>query len=95
VAEHNCGKDNCRMAYAVPFAIWDLRLYLDTHPDDREAIEKFRCLCREAGMCCACCGPMSMLPASADDRCVLEEHWNWIDGPWPWEPEANCGKGCD
>lgn len=93
MADHSCETDRCRMAYAVPFTIWDLRLYLDTHPDDREALEKYRCLCREAGDCGACRGPMSVLSVSADDRCVLDDRWSWIDGPWPWETDANCKRG--
>ncbi|MBQ8576459.1 MAG: spore coat protein CotJB [Clostridia bacterium] len=70
--------------YAYPFALWDLRLYLDTHPDDREALETFSQMCAaypQAGACRA--GNMGM-----NDNCGCER-WTWIDGPWPWEYDAN------
>ncbi len=38
--------------YALPFAAWDLRLYLDTHPDDECALREYRRLCAMAGGHC-------------------------------------------
>ena len=72
--------------YAYPFAQWDLRLYLDTHPDDKEALAFFYALCEEypTGVC------RGMHDGSRENMC---EYWHWIDGPWPWEYEANTIEG--
>ena len=72
--------------YAYPFAQWDLRLYLDTHPDDKEALAYFYALCEEypTGVC------RGMHDGSRENMC---EYWHWIDGPWPWEYEANTIEG--
>lgn len=74
--------------YAYPFAAWDVRLYLDTHPDDAGALETYRSLCRQAqnaGMPCG--GSACHIP---DDDAA---NWTWISDPWPWEPDANTVSG--
>ena len=74
--------------YAYPFAAWDVRLYLDTHPDDAGALETYRSLCRQAqnaGMPCG--GSACHIP---DDNAA---NWTWISDPWPWEPDANTVSG--
>lgn len=38
--------------YALPFAAWELRLYLDTHPNDERALAAYRQLCSAAGDKC-------------------------------------------
>ena len=44
--------------YALPFAAWDLRLYLDTHPCDERAFEAYKQLCAAAGdKCNYACNP--------------------------------------
>lgn len=76
--------------YAYPFAQWDLRLYLDTHPDDREALAAFYALCGEypTDICCGMRGG-----TDAGSREKMCDRWHWIDGPWPWEYEANAIDG--
>ena len=67
--------------YAIPFAAWELRLFLDTHPDNAAALEAYRGYCAQAaehGIRCA-------YPCMTD----TENGWTWISDPWPWEPEAN------
>ena len=73
---------NCCERYGIPFAAWDLRLYLDTHPADTQAMEKFAQLC---GMCGDSYASAGIRPCDYADGI-----WHWLDGPWPWEPEANC-----
>ncbi len=157
--------------YSLPFAAWELRLYLDTHPDDAAAFAKYKALCaamdgkcnyachitdtrnaarendcgcgnntresvRESGCdCgrnthtmarengCGCrngargihdsnCGggnyggrrndggnfsPCTCNSCSCSDGDNDEVYnvWSWIEGPWPWEPEANnVGGNC-
>ncbi len=58
----------------VSFVMDELRLFLDTHPDCREALAMYetnRARRREA--------------YSAGG----ETEWNWTDAPMPWESEAN------
>ena len=69
------------------FAIQDLALYLDTHRDDREALEVYRTYqqmyqqCREEYQ--KKHGPTNhMMP----DHC---EDYRWLDDPWPWEYAKN------
>ena len=68
------------------FAIQELALYLDTHRDDREALELYRQyqkLYHEGmKMYAQKCGPMNHL-------CPGEGPYMWLDDPWPWEYCAN------
>ena len=71
------------------FAIQDLALYLDTHRDDREALETYRTYqqmyqkCREQYQ--AKYGPMNHM---SSDHC---DDYRWLDDPWPWEYSKNKG----
>ncbi len=69
------------------FAALDLQLYLDTHPDDRKAFEMFKDIVMKAKEAVAeyqdQCGPLTA-KASA-----VYNSFKWIEGPWPWEKEAN------
>ena len=68
------------------FAIQELALYLDTHRDDREALELYRQyqkLYHEGmKMYAQKCGPMNHLFPG-------EGSYKWLDDPWPWEYCAN------
>ena len=65
------------------FAIQELALYLDTHRDDREALELYRGYqqmyqrCREEYR--KSHGPMNHMHPSESDT------YDWLDDPWPWE----------
>ena len=74
-------KDYDLSPYAAPFAAWEMRLHLDTHPKDRNALAMYHKFCEQspkgyATLACALYGVRQ-------DACPLE--WNWIDSPWPWE----------
>ena len=62
----------------------DLRLYLDTHPYDKDTIAKLNEYTEKANKLKAefeCkYGPMT---ASENDA----NRWKWIKAPWPWETE--------
>ena len=74
---------------ALGFAIQELALYLDTHRDDREALELYRtyqqmyCKCKEEHA--QKCGPMNHHMPTEGDR------YEWLDDPWPWEYAKNKG----
>jgi len=65
------------------FAAWDLRLYLNTHPDDAEAKALFRRLQAEAE-------EPNYATTFLKDGCRCAD-WNWTDDPWPWECQP-CGE---
>ena len=71
----------------LAFAIHELALYLDTHRDDREALELYRQYqdLYHRGMMAYGKehGPLNhSFPGQADS-------YNWLDDPWPWEYAAN------
>lgn len=67
------------------FAALEAKLFLDTHPQNREAFSYFlemnntrQKLQDEFAQ--------KYGPIRAEDE--IWEQWNWIDSPWPWELEA-------
>ena len=73
-----CGAQLCD-GQAEAFAAWELRLYLNTHPCDQQALKLFHKLARQT------CQP-NYATTFAED---CGEGWRWTDAPWPWE--FNCG----
>ena len=66
---------------AADFAVWEMRLYLDTHPDDQQALALFAQLCRQTNE--------PNYAATFLPECCASA-WGWVNDPWPWEYEANC-----
>lgn len=72
---------------ALAFAVQELALYLDTHRDDREALQLYRDYQKlyERGRTefSKKYGPLThtQVSDSAD--------YNWLDDPWPWEYHGN------
>ncbi len=70
----------------LAFVIQELALYLDTHRDDKEALEMYRNYQRmyhQGKMEYAKqCGPLDHVTPS-------EGEYRWLDDPWPWEYCAN------
>ena len=64
------------------FTIWELRLYLDTHPCDQCALAMLREKCSE--MDCDC----KRMHCDSDS----ETRWDWLEEPWPWEFTRCCGR---
>ena len=73
----------------LSFVLQELTLYLDTHRDDREALEvycEYQRLYAEAKKRYEeKCGPMT----NQTGGCGKE--YRWLDDPWPWEYAANRG----
>lgn len=72
---------------ALAFAVQELALYLDTHRDDREALQLYRDYQKlyERGRTefSKKYGPLTHTQVSdAAD-------YNWLDDPWPWEYHGN------
>ena len=68
---------------AVDFKLYDLQLYLDTHPFDEDALCMYQNLVNDADELTEeyeeKYGPLT--PKSAAGNC----EWKWIKNPWPWE----------
>ena len=73
----------------VSFAVDDVKLYLDTHPCDTEALEYFHKMSRQRNEAlkeyAAAYGPLTI--DTAKDSCT--ERWNWINEAWP-SHEGGC-----
>lgn len=72
---------------ALGFAIGELALYLDTHPNDREALELYQAYQKmyHQGMMefGEKYGPLTHSQPTQGDR------YRWPNDPWPWEFAAN------
>lgn len=70
----------------VSFTVDDTKLFLDTHPEDREALEHFENYnnARKKAMkeYAEYFGPLTVDTASG------RECWKWAMQPWPWEMEG-------
>ena len=73
-----------RRIASVDLALYELTLYLDTHPEDQNALRmreiyqnKRRELIAEYE---AAFGPYVV---TTDD--VRGDRWTWVDNPWPWD----------
>ncbi len=67
------------------FALDDVKLFLDTHPDNQLALDyynKYQAMRDQTYKeYTDTYGPMSAERANVTDR------WTWVDTPWPWEGE--------
>ena len=76
-----------RQLSAAQFAAWEMHIYLDTHPQDKEALKAMQKYRREAERLHhefqEKFGPLTVSD-TIDDM-----SFTWINNPWPWEKEAN------
>ena len=70
----------------IEFVCLDMNLYLDTHPDDRNAVAAYNSFANQlAQLKCTYetyYGPLLNFGFSPS-----KYPWQWIEEPWPWEPE--------
>jgi spore coat protein JB len=69
---------------AVDFALVELQLYLDTHPNDTQAINQFNELA-EARHQLRCQVEQYYGPLQQYGNSYSGYPWGWNDGPWPWQ----------
>ena len=69
---------------ALCFACVDLSLYLDTHPNDKESIEKFNKY-RSEKEDLVRRYENQFGPLTLDSDSFNTYPWVWNDRPWPWE----------
>lgn len=69
----------------VSFAVYETLLFLDTHPDDQNALRFFREHNRKRNQAlkkyAEMYGPLTI--STADD--TASTSWEWMSQPWPWE----------
>ncbi len=74
---------------ALDFVVKELNLYLDTHPEDKEAFtylqEILKLYAEGKKAYIKRCGPIQV--------CDLEDakSYTWIEGPWPWKYTERSG----
>jgi spore coat protein JB len=83
--------------HEVSFAMYDLNLFLDTHPTDPNALDLFqeyhderkKLLLQFAAeyepLTLDCVELSDSGQADADSKYLGQRHYNWVDGPLPWE----------
>lgn len=69
---------------AYSFAIWELTLYLDTHPQCACALGKYHEF-KQARRQLIDEYETQFGPFVLTSNDVKGECWTWVDGPWPWE----------
>lgn len=85
---HGCDKTALfRKIQVYGFAMYDTVLFLDTHPDDKSALEYYdrvSCAFRDAvAMYEEKYGPLTIQNVDTSNG------WMWLSAPWPWQYEAN------
>lgn len=71
---------------AVHVMLVELRLYLNTHPSDQEALAKYNTFVKQL---------KHLVDEYNQNYGMISAHsmsaypWQWINEPWPWEYEAN------
>lgn len=81
-----CPAENCATRRQMTaFELWELRLYLDTHPEDGRALQCWQQLC--SGGC------EDNYATAFTGSCAQGGCWAWAQSPWPWEyqPCRSCG----
>ena len=72
------------------FAVDDLLLYLDTHPDCEKGLQCYRENVKKRKealkLYAKNYGPLTIDTA---DECASES-WEWVLQPWPWENKGGC-----
>ena len=84
-----CRKDLLQWINVVSFAVIEAQLFLDTPPDDQEALAYFHeySNLRNQGMdeYAKYYGPLTI--DTTKESCA--DRWNWINEQWPWQ-EVGC-----
>ena len=72
-----------RRVFELGFALDDLVLYLDTHPDCAAGLEMFQTLLRQYEAAVAAYeAEIAPLRRSSGER---NDFWQWAESPAPWE----------
>lgn len=85
--ENMCKEDLFKLIQSTNFAIIELALYLDTHPDSQCALQTYHdyhhTFLKAVDVYQKRFEPITIYGVDNDD------YWTWVNQPWPWQ------KGCD
>ncbi len=85
--ENMCKEELMKLIQSTNFAVIELGLYLDTHPDCSCGLRQYHSYKKTLKEAVAVYekkfGPITMYGVKCDDN------WTWVNEPWPWQ------KGCD
>ncbi len=71
----------------MDFYIIDMHLYLNTHPDDREALMIYNdCVTQVKELREEYTRQFGMLLMN---NSISRQPWQWIENPWPWQRAFN------
>ncbi|CDZ24851.1 hypothetical protein CCDG5_1752 [[Clostridium] cellulosi] len=77
----------------VSFAMFDLHLYLNTHPNDTEALKLHDKYAKQrqflVDQFTSKFGPLNTRDITPSTR------WQWINSPWPWEYTKEADSNVD
>ena len=80
-------RDMLQQVQVADFVVVELQLYLDTHPNDLEAVTQWREATKRAkhvrNQYEKQFGPLNM--HSVPSKELLEAGWRWSQPPWPWQ----------
>ena len=80
-----------RKLYELDFTIYELVLFLDSHPESARALELMREYREKRDAVMAeYREKFGDLIITANDA-PAEGNWKWIDGPWPWDNDFTEG----
>ena len=76
-------KQAMRKLQAAKFALWEMHLYLDTHPEDLTALAAFK---KQQAR-------VALLKDEFEEKYGTLDPWNcagveWLKNPWPWDSEV-------
>ena len=84
---HGGCKETMNQLRAIDFAIQETVLYLNAYPACRQALEYYHQLTEQRKALMSTyeksCAPITMYGNTS------RTSWDWVEGPWPWEPAAN------
>ena len=75
------------------FVLVELNEYLDTHPDDKEALELMYAYRRKRAELVEVYEHQFGAYENVAAQVKNPDRWSWVDDPWPWELGANKGRG--
>ncbi|HIV48089.1 MAG TPA: spore coat protein CotJB [Candidatus Acutalibacter stercorigallinarum] len=72
--------------YAAQFAVWELHLFLDTHPNNKEAARRLE---EHQGRAAQLKREFEEKYGPIGEMGPNTSRWAWVSDPWPWEKEGN------
>ncbi|WP_249028758.1 spore coat protein CotJB [Tannockella kyphosi] len=78
-------KDMLQDIMMLDFAISDITLFLDTHPNDKEAYKYYQ---EAVERYQKAYDLYTSNYGCLNNRSIDDKNYDYINGPWPWEVEA-------